>query len=210
MTNTLHRRGSLEDLKKDYIIFCTSPKGQSKEGRARRLKEYARIVLSHKPVMFGSSAQGMQSWAAGPDEFINRITDDQSGMSATFTDLETLYEVIEDLRKADLGFCVVVSGLLDEVAECCHQQGFERHSAEHSLGIMGRTDRLPSSQILEINTLCGHGMVSFNLIKKVIDQVKLGKLTPKQGAALLAKPCACAAFNTRRAEELLERARLMS
>jgi hypothetical protein len=210
MTNTLHRRGSAEDLKKDFIIFCTSPKGQPKEGRGRRLQQFARIVLGHKPVMFGNSGQGMQSWQAGPAAFIEAISDEQSGMAATFTDVPTLYEVIEDLKKADLGFCVVVSGLLDEVAECCRKQGFERHSAEHSLGIMGCRDRLPSSQILEINTLCGHGMVSFNIIKKVIDQVKLGKLTPKQGAALLARPCACAAFNTYRAEELLERARVMA
>jgi hypothetical protein len=210
MTNTLHRRGSLEDLRKDYVIFCTMPKSAAKEGRSERLREYARIMMKHHPVIFGNTAQGPQSWLAGEQGFIDKITDEQSGMSATFTDLQTLFEVIEDLRKADLGLCVVVSGLLDEVAECCRGQGFERHSAEHSLGIMGRTERLPTSQILEINTLCGHGMVSFNLIKKVIDQVKLGKLTPKQGAALLAKPCACAAFNPRRAEELLERARVMS
>ncbi len=130
------------------------------------MQEFARIVFRHKPVMFGSSAQGPQSWLAGED-FSARISDDQSGMSATFTDIQTL-------------------------------------------GILGRTERLAGSQVLEINTLCGHGMVSFNLIKKVIDQVKLGKLTPRQGAALLAKPCACAAFNPRRAEDLLERARLMS
>jgi hypothetical protein len=210
MTNTLHRRGSAADLQKDFIIFCTSPRGAPKEGRAGRLKEYARIVLKHKPVMFGSSGQGPTSWLAGSDEFVNKITDDQSGMSATFTDVDTLYKVIEDLKAADLGFCVVVSGLLDEVAECCRRQGFERHSAEHSLGIMGRVERLPTAQVLELNTMCGHGMVSFNLIKKVIDQVKLGKLTPKQGADLLAKPCGCAAFNTMRAEELLQRARVMS
>jgi hypothetical protein len=210
MTNTLHRRGSADDLRKDFVIFCTMPHGAPEEGRGRRLQEFARIVLSHKPVIFGNSAQGMRSWEAGPDAFIAGISDDQGGMSATFTDVDTLCAVIADLRKADLGLCVVVSGLLDEVAECCRSQGFERHSAEHSLGIMGRTERLPTSQILEINTLCGHGMVSYNLIKKVIDLVKLGKLTSKQGAAMLARPCACAVFNPRRAEELLERARVMS
>lgn len=210
MTNTLHRRGSAGDLKKDFIIFCTSPAGAQKEGRSLRLQQFARIVLAHKPVLFGCSGLGPQSWLAGEDAFISSLSDENGGMSATFSDIDTLYAVIADLRKADLGLCVNVSGLLEEVAECCHKQGFERHSAEHSLGIIGRTDRLPTSQLLEINTLCGHGMVSFNLIKKVIDQVKLRKLTPQQGAALLAKPCVCAAFNPVRAEELLERARVLS
>ena len=27
MTNTLHRRGTEEDLKKDFIVFCLVPKG---------------------------------------------------------------------------------------------------------------------------------------------------------------------------------------
>jgi hypothetical protein len=210
MTNTLHRKGSADDLQKDYIIFCTMPRNVSKEGHGRRLQQFARIVLSHKPVMFGSSSLGPQSWCAGEQSFIESLSDGIGGMSATFSDVESLCGVIADLQKADLGLCVNVSGLLDEVAGCCRKLGFERHSAEHSLGIVGRSERLPGSQILEINTLCGHGMVSFNLIRKVIDQVKLGKLTSKQGAALLAKPCACAAFNPVRAEELLERARTMS
>jgi hypothetical protein len=97
MTNTLHRRGSAEDLKKDFIIFCTIPKWAPKAGRGQRLKEYAHIVLGHKPVIFGSTSLGAQSWLLGEQTFIENLTDDCSGMSATFTDVETLCKVIADL-----------------------------------------------------------------------------------------------------------------
>jgi len=58
---------------------------------------------------------------------------------------------------------------------------------------------------LEFNTMCGHGMVSFNLIRKMIEYVKLRRLTPKKAAKIMAKCCECGAFNPTRAEMLLEK-----
>jgi hypothetical protein len=81
----------------------------------------------------------------------------------------------------------------------------ERHSVEHSLGVWGAKDRLPERDILEVNTLCGHGMVSFNLIRKVVEYVKLRGLTSQKAANLMAKCCECGAFNPVRAEQLLEK-----
>jgi hypothetical protein len=72
--------------------------------------------------------------------------------------------------------------------------------------VFGRRERLPSDQVLEISTMCGHGMVAFGLINKITDYIHLGILTPEQGAAYLARPCTCGAFNPSRATELLEKA----
>ena len=79
---------------------------------------------------------------------------------------------------------------------------------EQSLGVFGSLDKLPPREVREINSMCGHGMVSFNLIKKVIEEVKLGRMTPEQGAHLLAKPCECGAFNLTRARQVLEAVRM--
>jgi len=62
-------------------------------------------------------------------------------------------------------------------------------------------------KILEFNTMCGHGMVSFNLVRKMIDYVKLRRLTAKEAARIMAKCCECGAFNPVRAETLLEKVR---
>ena len=128
-------------------------------------------------------------------------------VAAVFNDLDTLEQVIRELIRADLGISINISGLLDEVQACCRKAGIERHSVEHSLGVWGAKERLPEKNILELNTMCGHGMVSFNLIRKMIDDVKLRRLTTKEAARILAKCCECGAFNPARAELLLEKIR---
>jgi len=207
MTNTLHRQGAREDLKNDYVIFAHTAKGITREGSAPKLQEFMRICLKYRPSNIGDCKQGniLQN-----DINIQKLISNQedgSGATAVFTDLETLEKVVEELIHADLGISINISGLLDEVKTCCQKAGIQRHSVEHSLGIWGAKDRLPEREILEFNTLCGHGMVSFNLIRKMIEYVKLRRLTPKKAAKIMAKCCECGAFNPVRAERLLEKVR---
>ena len=53
--------------------------------------------------------------------------------------------------------------------------------------------------------MCGHAMVPVALIDRTVEQVKQKKLTLKQAAVELTKPCVCGVFNPTRAEELLQR-----
>lgn len=205
MTNTLHRLGSRESLQGDYVIFATSAAGYNKEGSGEKKREFLQIALKHGPVNVGSVTEGnVQTKSA--EEILEAITDD-SGAAAVFADLDSLCAAIADLVSADLGISITVSGLLDEVQGCCRRLNFSRHSAEHSLGIRGRAELLPRRAVMELQTMCGHGMVSFNFIQKMIDWVKLGRVTPAQAARYLAKPCECGVFNLVRAEQLLEEAR---
>jgi len=205
MTNTLHRQGNRESLKKDYVIFAHTSKGITREGSAPKLQEFLRICLKYRPVNMGDSKQGNM---LQDDIHIDRLISNQqdgAGATAVFTDLDTLQKVVEELIRADLGISMNISGLMDEVQTCCRRAGIERHSVEHSLGFWGAKDRLPEREILEFNTLCGHGMVSFNLIRKMIEYVKLRRLTPKKAAGIMAKCCECGVFNPARAEMLLEK-----
>ena len=72
-----------------------------------------------------------------------------------------------------------------------------------SLGVWGKTELLPSKEVLEITTMCGHAMVAANLVEKIIEDIKKGKTTPEKAAKKLAKPCECGIFNPTRAAELL-------
>jgi hypothetical protein len=208
MTNTLHRRGSLENLQGDYNLFATPASGYNREGCAEQLRQFMRIVLRHKPVCFANDRRSGNT-SDDPNVVIAQLTDD-SHVAATFDNLDSVFAALLDLKSADLGISINITGLLDNVDSICRRSGIVRHSVEHSMGVKGRLEKLPSEHVLELNTMCGHGMVSFNYVKKMIDHVKLGKLTPAQGARKLAKPCTCGAFNTTRAEQLLERARDMS
>jgi len=207
MTNTLHRRGDLESLKHDYVIFVHTAKGINREGSAEKIREFMKICRKYNPVNQGDVKQGSVFKEGLAFESLLATMGDGTVGAAVFTDLDTLQQVVEELIRADLGICINITGLLDEVQACCRKAGINRHSAEHSLGIWGAKDRLPEREILEFNTMCGHGMVSFALIRKMIEQVRLRRMTPKQAARMMAKCCACGAFNPARAEALLERMR---
>lgn len=205
MTNTLHRLGDREGLKGDFVIFAHTAKGINREGSGPKIQEFMRICLKYNPVNIGDAKQGNIHQDDIDIQTLISKQGDGAPAAAVFTDLDTLQKVIEELIRADLGICINISGLLDEVHECCKRAGIERHSVEHSLGFWGAKDRLPERHILEIHTMCGHGMVSFNLIRKMIEYVKAGRLSPKKAAKVLAKCCECGAFNPKRAEILLER-----
>lgn len=204
MTNTLHRQGKLEDLKGDYVIFTSIAK-DIKPGTAPKIHEFLKICNKYGPINIGSSKYGtvLQEDVEFNDLIANLKDGATSG--AVFTDVETLQKVIADLIEADLGISINVSGLLEGVHECCGKNHIIRHSVEQSLGFWGAKDRLPERDVLEINTLCGHGMVSFNLIRKMMEQVRMRKLTPAKAAQIMGKCCECAVFNTDRAAKMLEK-----
>jgi hypothetical protein len=205
MTNTLHRRGTPEALREDFVVFATPSRSMSPELPAK-MRRFTEIVLKHKPVNAGK-IEDMAMRRIDPRR-IDEEMRDQIAITATFDNVKAVASVVAELKEADLGIPINISGLLEEVSECCRGAGLKRHSAEQSLGVFGKTDRLPPREVVEIDTMCGHGMVSFNLIKKIIEEVKLERMTPEQGAYHLAKPCECGAFNPTRARHMLEKLRL--
>lgn len=205
MTNTLHRRGTEEALSQDFVLFATPSRSFSPE-LPDKMRRFTEICLKHRPVNMGK-IENMAIRRIDPRR-LHEEMQDQIGISAVFDNVDSLASAIADLKAADLGIPINVSGLLEKVQRCCERAGIKRHSVEQSLGVFGNKDRLPPQEIVEINALCGHGMVSFNLIKKVADEVKLGRMTAEQGAYLLAKPCECGAFNPMRAQQVLEALRL--
>jgi hypothetical protein len=232
VTNTLHRQGAVESLRGDYVIFCSVVPGVNQKGSGPKKRRFAELCLKHDPVNFGihefergettvlseylreRSAAEYYDDSGRPTErlrgkwqsLLDRI-DDDSGPNAVFDDIDRLGALIAELRKAQLGISINISGLHSEVDSMLRDNGIVRHTIEHSLGFHGKTEQLPAPEIVEIATMCGHGMVSYNLVKRMLELVKAGRLTPARAAEHLAKPCTCSVFNTARAAELLEQAR---
>jgi len=143
MTNTLHRQGTSEDLKNDYVIFAHTAKGITCEGSAPKLQEFMRICLKYHPANIGDGKQGnIHQDDIDIQKLISNQGDGARGL-AVFTDLDTLQKVIEELIQADLGISINISGLLDGVQQCCRNAGIERHSVEHSVGFWGRRIACP-------------------------------------------------------------------
>jgi hypothetical protein len=202
MSHTLHRRGTPESLKKDYVLFAMSAKGINEVDSKAKLQRFLEVVRRYGPVNLGDMRTG-NHYMKPAREIIDK-TRDTSIVHGVFDNRESLIKAMKALRDEDLGISVIVSGLLEDVGECCREAGLKRHTCETSLGIWGKKALLPDEDILRFTTMCGHAQVPFNLIKKMIAAVKEGRLTVKEAAEEMAKPCQCGVFNPRRAETMLE------
>ena len=202
MSHTLHRRGTLESLKNDYVLFAMSAKGINEVESDAKLRRFLEIVNRFGPVNLGDMRTGNR-YITTTGEIIEK-TRDTSIVHGVFDNRESLIKALQALKDEDLGISVIVSGLMGDVRECCREAGVNRHTCETSLGIWGKTERLPDEEILRFTTMCGHGQVPFNLVKKMIADIKEGRLTVGEAAEELAKPCQCGVFNPKRAEAMLE------
>ena len=202
MSHSLHRYGPVENLKNDFCIYARAAKGVNRgEGVGDKLRKILKIYLSENVVNYGSSHAG-RSFSNGlsPEEY-EKTLDNSYGIISTFDSRESVKGVLEKARDADTGISIVVSGLIDEVVEIAHECGLKPHTATLSLGIFGNTKLLPEDDVLEMITMCGHSLISKNLIRDVIQKVRSGKLSPEDAALIASKPCTCGIFNTKRCAE---------
>lgn len=221
MTNTLHRFGAPETQRDDYIVFAMAAKGINEAGAAEKLKTFLQLALKRAPVNVGHGVKGgmyrpspnltpLAHWSrpdeADPETVVRGI-DEPSTVAAVFDDPAKVEALLKDLKAADLGLSINISGLADEANACCKRAGITRHSIEYSLGFHGDLNQLPDRHVLELSTMCGHGMLSHNFARKMIDMVRENRRTPQQAAATMARFCTCGIFNLARAIRVLEQAR---
>lgn len=217
MTNTLHRYGNAESFDDDYIIFAIPCKGKNDQNAVDKLKSFLSICAKHAPTNLGNSdtSSYRPSGELGPSAHWSRDLDpDHDGVIAGVSRCATAAAVFDSGRKAEaclrelidanLGLSVNVSTSIDGARDLAAKCGCKRHSVEYSLGFIDRHDLLPERRILEMSTMCGHGMVSANLARKMLDMVKEGRRNPSEAAVTLARFCSCGVYNTARAKRLLE------
>ena len=201
MTHTLHRRGTPENLANDYVVFAMSAKGINEKDSATKMRQFMQIAQRYNPVNLGDMKTG-NTYSVGTEKVMADIKD-TSIVHVVFTDLETVAKVVQEVKDADLGMSVIISGLFDSAKECCQKTGLTLHTVEHSLDIWGKTEKLTPGDVLEVTTMCGHGMVAANLVVSMAEDIKAGRLSPEEAAEELAKQCCCGIFNPVRAAELL-------
>ncbi len=202
MTHTNHRQGTIESLSKDYIFTTMPSKGINVAGSGERMKKFYEIVMKYNPTFVGDAVRGNQL-TYGVKAMLED-SDDRTAGEAVFRDADTVAAVIKDLIDAGFDRSVVVSGLFDRVNECCRKAGIGvPHTIEYSLGIWGNTEKLASSEELEVMTMCGHAQVPGTLVRHLAERVKAGKLTAEEAGMMMGHQCTCGVFNVARAAELV-------
>lgn len=204
MSHSLHRRGSMESLRHDYLLLVTAASGINSANSKEKLRRVLDLVWEIGPINTGSNEVGTILSGVSVEEIKAGFTE-VPRVRCVFDSEEKMREIIGRLIEMDLGISVTVSGPRAEVEKMCRDFGIKPHSANFSLDIWGRREKLPPEEILEFITMCGHGMISKALVVDTIERVKAGKMTPEEGAARMGSPCVCGFFNPTRAIMALEK-----
>ncbi len=208
MTHSLHRQGSVESLKNDFVMYARCSRGINMEGAEPKVRRIVGIVFDEGPTNAGDSPHH-SSIADGrlTREKALEYQKDTRGFICCFDDRDKMKRVLAKIKEADLGISIVVSGLIDEVMAMAREVGLKPHTINLSLGIRGKRDLLPGPEVLQFSTMCGHGLVATKLVRKAVAEVEAGTKTPEEAARMVGKPCICGIANLARAAELLEGAR---
>ena len=206
MSHTNHRQGTIESLMGDWVVLMRFERGiNDQQGAGLKVKKLLELGLKHDAVNAGCSRFG-SAVALGLQKLIDEVdrSDKPYAFNVVFDSVDKMAGFLKDLVKADLGISVVVSGLHAEADRLCREAGTRRHTVSYSLGVWGKTELLPHPKILEITTMCGHGTIPFNLVRRMAKAVRNGSLSLEQAAGELAKPCNCGIVNTKRAQALMQ------
>ncbi len=221
MTNTLHRFGDADSFRDDYVVFALASRGKNDENSVPKLKKFLEIARRFSPVNLGDARHGgalrpsrsmnpLSHWKRDvtPDfEAVVAGLDTTTTAAAVFDNRAAAEDFVKAIREADLGLSINISTSIDGAEQCCDAAHLCRHSVGYSLGFQGKTEHLPNEDVLKLSTMCGHGMVSASLAKKMIDWVKEGRRTPEQAVTYLTRFCSCGVFNPARGKRILEEAR---
>jgi len=218
MTNTLHRFGDAESFRDDYVVFAMCSKGRNDQDSLPKLKRFLELAVPFKPVNLGDAIHGgalrpSKNMNPGSHWHRDTVPDFQavisgltgpSTVAAVFDNRVAAEDFVKAVKDAELGLSINISTSVDGAEQCCFAAGIPRHSVGYSLGFEGAKEKLPGAKVMMLSTMCGHGMVSHSLAKKLIDWVREGRRTPEQAASYMTRFCSCGVFNPTRAARILE------
>ena len=233
MSHTSQRRGlTPSNSGEEIVVLAMIPKEyREKEDIKSAMKTLAEKMLSYNPHLWIShNFIELDIPQLGSKQsllrILNRLRPQQtkkllfegvaeksSVITEIYTDTEKVINLIGDLKKEwlennrqnEYPISIVLSGLFDDIHRCCSRVGITEHTYLHSLGFRGRSDKLPDATHLELITMCGHGLISFNRIKQLVKRIQNDYISPRQAAEDIAKHCVCGIVNMNRAEKIFAR-----
>lgn len=199
MTHSLHRCGKAQEL--DYVWLLYHVKDINDHDLQARISAAADIAVEIGTVNWGDVKSGPMVCLSN-DEIKSRITD-KSRIRGAFTSKDQVVQFLARMKEADMGLCVIIAGLLDDVLDACGQNDISPHTINYSLGVFGKKELLAEQATQDITCMCGHHMVPDGYVQKLRTRVKKGKISPEKAAMKMAVMCPCGIFNQDRAAELL-------
>jgi hypothetical protein len=214
------------------VIIVTIPKKcMKRRGIKAAMARLGGAVLRHNPINwifrditeitipnFGVGQWWLERLYRRWPQFTKRLVmwitaQTNSGISAVYSDVDSVKRLTRELsgdwlaknRRKSHPISVVLSGLPDDVNQCCQAAGLTAHTYLHSLDVFGQVEKLPEEDELALLTMCGHGLIASRRIQHLVQRIRKGKLTARQAAEDIAKPCVCGIVSQDRAEEIFAR-----
>jgi len=189
MTHSLHREGPLNLLEKEFVLFVYPARGFNYDGSGPKVRRLGEMLFHQGPANLLTTTLRKNMYLAVSQEEILDSIKEGAKIFCVLDGQEKFKETLAKIKEMDEGISIVISGVIDRVREISAELGIDPHTVNLSLGIHGRTDRLPPADMRQFTTMCGHGMVSPMLIQDLIRRVKTGKLDLWGASLLAAAPC---------------------
>jgi hypothetical protein len=200
MTHSLHRCGSLQE--QDYVWLLYHVKGINDDNLTQRMRKALAIAENAGSINWGDVKSG-PIVCLSAEEVKARLTD-KSRLRGVFTSEAQVTQFLTEIKKADLGLCVIITGPLKNVHNACRAAGITPHTINYSIGVFGKKEAVADEETLAITTMCGHHMVPDRYVELVRSKVRRGKTRAEKAALKMAKMCPCGIFNQERAAALLD------
>jgi hypothetical protein len=197
MTHTLNRKGLSDQRSGEEMVVLCMVHSPNKTEKAEQMSTLARTVLKYKPINFVGKPLGFS------EDDVEAMAPMTGVVTAVFSNMDDVRRLVQEIKSQKLGISVVLSGLFSDVRDVCKCAGLKEHTHHISLGLYGKTERLPDEKTLEITTQCGHSLISPRLVESLVKKIRKGKVTPAEAAETLCKPCACGIGNPQRVEKIL-------
>jgi hypothetical protein len=204
MTHSIHREGPPDLLNQEFVLFVYPARGFNYDGSGPKIRRLGEMLFHQGPANLLVLSLRQNMYSGVPQEEILDSIKDGTKIFSVLEGQEKLKDTLAKIKAMDEGISIVVTGNIDRVRQVAAEIGLDPHTINLSLGIHGRTDRLPPADIRQFTTMCGHGMVSPSLIRDVIRRIKAGKLDLWVASLIAAAPCACGIYNPCRSAEMLK------
>ena len=228
MSHTSQRRGlGPIDRFREIIVLAYLPNEfEEIDGIGSAMKELALTMLKHNPDNWTSRnftrvdipdlgrLQSPLEWISrkwpenGKSVMMTLVGYTASVIAAVYNDPADVSALLSEIKgewltrnqKKGFPISIVLSGLPDHVGQCCRSTGLKQHTYLQSLGFYGRVKDLPSEEELALVTMCGHGLISVNRIRRLASEIRKGHISAREAASDIADPCVCGIVNLARAE----------
>jgi hypothetical protein len=149
---------------------------------------------------------------AGKEIIMQLVGQESQVITATYNDRARVVNLLSEIRGDWLArnrqqgypISVVLSTVAEDGHGCCQEIGLREHTYLHSLGFFGNVQDMPSGDELAIATMCGHGLISIQRIRNLVEKVRSGTITATQAGEDIAKPCVCGIANPVRAATVFQ------